>query len=182
MLNRIDSSGRALIERRLLDLAYTTDAKITVPALAYFAPCTIAEAAAVLDDLTSHERLTMDIEDDGTIVYQLLGRQRLAAGFSAAPGADPSVPAPLARAVSLVPISHARREASPLAAAMLSVMVPGAGHLYAGRILAAIMWFVVVTAGYALVLPGLVFHLFNIMSAAASAQRLNASSRMMLAA
>ncbi len=164
--------SRAQIERRLLDFAYTTDAKITVPALAYFAPCTIAEAAAVLDELTSHERLTMDVEDDGTIVYQLLGRQRLADA--------PAAPPP--RAVSLVPISHARREASPLAAAMLSVMVPGAGHLYAGRILAAIMWFVVVTAGYALVLPGLVFHLFNIMSAAASAQRLNASSRMMLAA
>jgi TM2 domain-containing membrane protein YozV len=165
-----DAPNGAAIERRLLDLAYTTDAKITVPALAYFAPCTIAEAAAVLDDLTAHERLTMEVEDDGTIVYQLLGRQKL--------GTTPAAPAPRA----LVPISHARREASPLAAAMLSVMVPGAGHLYAGRILAAIMWFVVVTAGYALILPGLIFHLFSIMSAAASAQRLNASSRMMLAA
>ncbi|CAN5420176.1 hypothetical protein BH11MYX1_BH11MYX1_00090 [soil metagenome] len=162
----MDSSA---IERRLLDLAYTTDAKITVPALAYFAPCTIAEAAVVLAELTTHERLTMDIEDDGTIVYQLLGRQKLAA-------------APPPRSVSLAPISHVRREASPLAAAMLSVMVPGAGHLYAGRVLAAIMWFVVVTAGYALILPGLVFHLFNIMSAAASAHRLNGNSRMMLAA
>jgi hypothetical protein len=160
-----DSSS---IERRLLELAYTTDAKLTVPALAYFAPCTIAEAATVLDDLTSHERLTMDVEDDGTIVYQLLGRQRLAPTSEPRPGA-------------LVPISHARREASPLAAAMLSVMVPGAGHLYTGRILAAIMWFVVVTAGYALVLPGLVLHLFNIMSAAASAHRLNGTSRMLLA-
>jgi TM2 domain-containing membrane protein YozV len=168
----MDSSA---IERRLLELAYTTDAKITVPALAYFAPCTIAEAAAVLDDLTSHERLTMDVEDDGTIVYQLLGRQRLAAGPAARP-------APISPILSISPISHARRETSPLAAALLSVMVPGAGHLYAGRILAAIMWFVVVTAGYALILPGLVFHLFNIMSAAASAHRLNASSRMMLAA
>lgn len=162
----MDSSA---IERRFLDLAYTTDAKLTVPALAYFAPCTIAEAATVLDDLTSHERLTMDVEDDGTIVYQLLGRQRLA-----------SVPA--GRPAPITPISHAHRETSPLAAALLSVMVPGAGHLYAGRILAAIMWFVVVTAGYALILPGLMFHLFNIMSAAASAHRLNASSRMMLAA
>ena len=174
VVNRtMDSSA---IERRLLELAYTTDAKLTVPALAYFAPCTIAEAAAVLDDLTSHERLTMDVEDDGTIVYQLLGRQRLervidAPGITTAP-----------RRAALVPISHVRREASPVAAAMLSVMVPGAGHLYAGRILAAIMWFVLVTAGYALIVPGLVFHLFSIMSAAASAHRLNASSRMMLAA
>jgi TM2 domain-containing membrane protein YozV len=168
----MDSSA---IERRLLELAYTTDAKLTVPALAYFAPCTIAEAAAVLDDLTSHERLTMDVEDDGTIVYQLLGRQRLEPMAAAAGPAAP-------RRAALVPISHTRREASPVAAAVLSAMVPGAGHLYAGRILAAIMWFVVVTAGYALIVPGLVFHLFSIMSAAASAHRLNTSSRMLLAA
>ena len=54
--------------------------------------------------------------------------------------------------------------------------------LAALSLLAAIMWFVVVTAGYALILPGLLFHLFSIMSAAASAHRLNASSRMLLAA
>ncbi len=161
------------IERRLLEFAHTTDAKITVPALAYYAPCTLAEAAAVLDDLTSHEQLTMDVEDDGTIVYQMLGRQKLGAP-------TPAPLRPISRA--LVPITHERREASPLAAAMLSVMIPGAGHLYAGRIVAAVMWFVVVTAGYALILPGLLFHFFSILSAAASAQRLNASSRMLLAA
>src|SRR5436190_13130708 len=67
------------IEHRLLELAHTTDAKITAPALAYFAPCSLDDATRVLDELTTHDRLSMEIEDDGAIVYQMFGRQKLTA-------------------------------------------------------------------------------------------------------
>jgi hypothetical protein len=40
----------------------------------------------------------------------------------------------------------------------------------------ALLWFLVVSAGYALILPGLILHMFNIVSAAASAHRLNSST------
>ena len=144
------------IEHRLLELAHTTDAKITAPALAYFAPCSLDDAARVLDDLTARDRLSMEIEDDGTIVYQMFGRQKLA------------VQAPQ---TALVRVDHRRPDASPLMAAMLGVLVPGAGHLYAGRVGAAILWFLVVGMGYALIIPGLVLHLFSIVSAASAARR-----------
>jgi TM2 domain-containing membrane protein YozV len=157
----------ATIEHRLLALAYTTDAKITATALAYFAPCSIEVASRVLDDLAAHDRLTMEIEDDGTIVYQLPGRQKITA--HRAPAAlMPAAP------------SQPYREAEPLVAALLSVLLPGAGHLYAGRIAAAVLWFLVVGIGYALIIPGLVLHLFSIASAAAAAQRLNAARTRML--
>src|SRR6185295_7889271 len=65
------------IEARLLVLAHTTDAKITAPALAYFAPCSLDDASRVLDDLAARDRLGMEIEDDGTIVYQMAGRQKI---------------------------------------------------------------------------------------------------------
>lgn len=159
------------IERRLLDLAFTTEAKLTAPALAYFAPCSIEDAARVLDDLTAHDRLSMDIEDDGTVTYTMLGRQKLA------PAAQPPR---LTRA--LVPFRTQRANASPMLAAALSLMLPGAGHLYTGRALAAVMWFLVVGMGYALILPGLILHMFSIASAAASAHRLNASAPLLLAA
>lgn len=159
------------IERRLLDFAFTTEAKITAPALAYFAPCSIEDAARVLDDLTAHDRLSMEVEDDGTVSYTMLGRQKLA------PAAEPPR---LTRA--LVPVRALAPTASPLLAAALTVMLPGAGHLYAGRALAAVMWFLVVGMGYALVLPGLIFHMFAIASAAASAHRLNRSAPLQLAA
>ncbi|MBA3395711.1 MAG: hypothetical protein H0T89_23910 [Deltaproteobacteria bacterium] len=78
---------------------------------------------------------------------------------------------------------RAGREASPTLAAAFSLFIPGAGQLYAGRAAAAILWFLAVTAGYALILPGLVLHLFCIVSAASSAHRLNSSvARMRLAA
>jgi|GEM_PF-89910 len=164
------------IERRLLDLAYTTEAKLTAPALAYFAPCSIDDAGKVLDDLAAHDRLTMEVEDDGTIVYHLPGRQKL--GPAAAPA-----PARTAAPHALVPFFHrARPTASPMLAAALSMFIPGAGHVYTGRPIAAFLWFLVVGMGYALVLPGLVLHLFSIASAASSAHRLNASAPLMLAA
>jgi hypothetical protein len=168
-----DAPDRSVIERRLLELAYTTEAKLTAPALAYFAPCSIEDAANVLDDLTAHERLSMEIEDDGTIVYHLPGRQKLG---SAAPATAPSPRA-------LVPFFHRTRpSASPMLAAALSMFIPGAGHVYTGRPIAAFLWFLVVSMGYALILPGLVLHLFSIASAANSAHRLNASAPLQLAA
>src|ERR1051325_11326870 len=91
------------IEARLLELAHTTEAKITAPALAYFAPCSFDDAGRVLDDLAARDRLSMEIEDDGTIVYHMPGRQKLA------------LPPP-PRTTSLVPIARAPPDARPLLA------------------------------------------------------------------
>jgi len=163
------------IEQRLLELAHTTDAKLTAPALAYFAPCSLEDAGRVLDDLAARDRLSMEIEDDGTVVYQLLGRQKITA---VRPVSEVRNESPGA----LVPISRPSGP-SPLLAAALSALVPGAGHLYAGRLAAAILWFVVVGIGYTLLLPGLILHLFSIASAAAAARRFEPPrSRWLLAA
>lgn len=161
-----------VIEHRLLELAYTTDAKITAPVLAYWAPCSIEDAEKVLDNLTARDRIQMEVEDDGTVVYQVPDRQKLT------PRPEP-VPS---RALQIVrpalPFAlRGGREASPPLAALLSLLIPGAGQLYTGRWVAAFLWFMVVTAGYALLLPGLILHLFNIVSAAASAHRLNSATQ-----
>lgn len=153
------------IEARLLELAHTTEAKLTAPALAYFAPCSLDDAGRVLDDLAARDRLSMEIEDDGTVVYQMPGRQKLAA--------PPTTDAPLRPA--LIPVARSSHGPSPLLAALLSALVPGAGHLYAERPVAAILWFVVVGLGYTLLLPGLILHLFSISAAASSARRLEAA-------
>jgi hypothetical protein len=166
----------AAIEQRLLELAYTTDAKLTAPALAYFAPCSVEAAERVLDALASRDQLTMEVEDDGTIVYELRGRQKLA---DARPQPAALVPAvrPSMVASPSVPM------VSPTLAVVLSMFFPGAGHLYAGRVVAAALWFLVVSSGYVLLLPGLVLHLFNMISAAGAATRRNmAASRLLHAA
>ena len=153
------------VEARLLELAHTTDVKITAPVLAYFAPCSIEDAARVLDDLVVRNHMTMDVDDEGTVVYGMPGRQRIAAGI-----APPRVP------TVLVPRARHDREASPTLAAALALWIPGAGHLYAGRAIAAILWFMVVSLGYVLILPGLVLHLVSIGSAVMAARRMNGGS------
>jgi hypothetical protein len=154
------------IEQRLLELAYTTDVKITATALAYFAPCSIEDATRVLEELAARDRVNMEIESDGTVVYHVRARERFA------PRA--LVPA-VERAAPATPFH-------PLAAALLSVFVPGAGHAYVGRIAAGVMWFLVVSLGYVLILPGLVVHLFSIASAAAAARRVSSRPPRLLAA
>ena len=161
---RITDAGA--IEARLLELAHTTEAKITAPALAYFAPCSLDDAGRVLDDLAARDRLSMEIEDDGTVVYQMPGRQKLSAPSAVSPSLSPA---------PLVPILRPSHGPSPLLAGLLSALIPGAGHLYAERPVAAILWFVIVGLGYTLLLPGLILHLFSIAGAASSARRLEAA-------
>ena len=129
------------IEARLLDLAHTTTVKLTAPVLAYYAPCSIEDASRVLDDLAARGIVSLEVEDDGTLHYELRGRQQLPARASM----------PVSRA--LVPV-HEEPRRSALLAALLTFWIPGAGHAYAGRWLAAVVWFLVVGAGYVLILPG----------------------------
>ena len=51
-------------------------------------------------------------------------------------------------------------------AAVLSLVIPGAGQLYKGQIFNGLAWFIVVVVGYAFfILPGLFLHLFCIIGA-----------------
>jgi TM2 domain-containing membrane protein YozV len=109
----------------------------------------------------------MEIEDDGTVVYHMPGRQKLA-GPPAPPASPPAPPA-------LVRMAQPSHGPSPALAGLLSALIPGAGHLYAERPVAAILWFLIVGLGYTLLLPGLILHLFSIASAASSARRLEAA-------
>jgi len=159
-----------VIEHRLLDLVYTTDAPITVPALAYFAPCSLEAAESVLDNLVARSRLHMEVGDDGAITYTFPNRHRFA------PLREPVLPPRALMPHRPLPLAiRGGRQARPLLAATLSLVIPGAGQLYTGNVLSAILWFVVVTAGYALIVPGILLHLLCIAAAVSSAYRLNSS-------
>jgi hypothetical protein len=52
---------------------------------------------------------------------------------------------------------------SPGIAAVLSVLIPGLGHVYAGRLLGGLLWFMVASFGYwAVLVPGFLIHLASI--------------------
>ena len=60
------------------------------------------------------------------------------------------------------------RSWSPGVAALLSLLIPGAGQIYKGRVGAGLLWLLFVAIGYAmLVVPGLVLHLVCVINAAA---------------
>ena len=63
------------------------------------------------------------------------------------------------------------RAPSPGIAAVLSVLIPGLGHVYTGRLGAGVVWFVLTGFAYwAILVPGFLFHAFCIYSAYESAR------------
>ncbi|MBT3144671.1 hypothetical protein Q4583_07635 [Neptunomonas phycophila] len=69
-------------------------------------------------------------------------------------------------------MSQQQGSAGNVIAALCNVFVPGLGHLIQGRLLAAIMYFIIISLGYAfyiLVIPAIfaaIIHLICIISAA----------------
>ena len=51
-------------------------------------------------------------------------------------------------------------------AALLSLIIPGAGQIYKGQIVTGLILLVLVTVGYCLIIPGMVLHLCCILEAA----------------
>jgi TM2 domain-containing membrane protein YozV len=65
----------------------------------------------------------------------------------------------------------ANRPPSPGVAAVLSVLIPGLGQVYAGRVLAGALWFLATGFAYwAILVPGFLVHALRIWSAYASAR------------
>jgi TM2 domain-containing membrane protein YozV len=55
---------------------------------------------------------------------------------------------------------------SPGLAAVLSVVIPGLGHLYAGRLLPGALWFLAASFGYwAILVPGFLIHALSVLFA-----------------
>jgi TM2 domain-containing membrane protein YozV len=56
---------------------------------------------------------------------------------------------------------------SPGVAAVLSLVIPGAGQMYKGQVLNGLVWLVVVVIGYVMfIAPGVILHIFCILGAA----------------
>ncbi len=65
-----------------------------------------------------------------------------------------------------------RRPPSPGLAAVLSVLLPGLGQVYSGRLLAGALWLLLTSFSYwAVLIPGFLVHALCIWSAYQSAKR-----------
>jgi hypothetical protein len=60
-------------------------------------------------------------------------------------------------------LEHRERPPSPGIAAVLSVLVPGLGHVYSGRLGAGLAWFLATMFGYwAVLVPGFPIHVASV--------------------
>jgi len=111
----------------------------------------------------SVEKQRLDLEAKRLAIEQAALQQ--AGGPVAVPGAGNTAPHAPGGNVVVINQPPVQRW-SPGLAAVLSFFVPGLGQLYKGQILNGLVWFFVVGIGYlALILPGLVLHLFCILGA-----------------
>ena len=61
------------------------------------------------------------------------------------------------------PLVRGNRVPTPGLAAVLSVVVPGLGHVYAGRLGAGLLWFLAASFGYwAILVPGFAIHIASV--------------------
>lgn len=64
-------------------------------------------------------------------------------------------------------VYHHHHQWHPGIAAVLSLLIPGAGQMYKGEVGSGIAWLVVVCIGYLLlIVPGIILHIFCIVGAA----------------
>lgn len=68
-------------------------------------------------------------------------------------------------------VSGTQKTWNPGVAAVLSLIIPGAGQLYKGEIAHGIIYFIFVPLGYLLCIPGLILHIFCIVRAASKDSR-----------
>jgi hypothetical protein len=142
----------AAFERRVLEMLFTTEMPISPAHMAYAAGVPVIEAERHLERMVEQRILTKECDlETGAVTYRYPQRALL-------PLADR--PAPVDRT------GHP----SQLLAAMLSILLPGSGHMYTGRVSDGIGWMLAVFVGYVfLVLPGLVLHALCTVSAVRAA-------------
>jgi hypothetical protein len=86
--------------------------------------------------------------------------------ISSAAASCPGCGHPMMASVPLV-LSAPQPKWSGGIAAVLSLIIPGAGQMYKGQVANGLVWLIFVIAGYfMLIIPGLILHLFCIIGAA----------------
>jgi hypothetical protein len=146
-------------ERLVLKVLFETNVPLTTPHLAYLAGVSVKTAERHLARMIEQGTLLVRANEAGQIEYHFPGRRPFGEQTAAADDA------------TLVPDALLQPNASPITAVMLSMLIPGAGHIYTGRSGAGVAWMATTLMGYACCfLPGLFLHGLCLVSAAHARQ------------
>jgi hypothetical protein len=156
-------------EQLVLKLLFETEVPVTAAHTAYLGRLSVRGAERHLARMVEQGTLLVRTGPEGVVEYYYPGRKPLvppaaagtgypAAGFSAGP------PPIVIGDPMLQPL---RNNHSPATAVLLSMLIPGAGHIYSGRAGTGVAWMATTLMGYACCfLPGLFLHGLCLVSAA----------------
>jgi hypothetical protein len=150
----------AEFERLVLRVLFETNVPLTASHIAYLGGLSVKTAERHLARMAEDGSLLLRANADGQVEYYFPGRRAL--------GPNPASE----EAATIAAEAFRRQSQSPLTAVLLSMLIPGAGHIYSGRSGAGVAWMASTMAGYAcFFLPGLFLHGLCMVSAAHTRQQ-----------
>jgi len=159
----------AAFEQLVLQVLFETRDPLTAPHMAYLAGVPIQRAERFLARMVEQGAIVPRVNEQDVVEYVFPGKRRIDAQKRVAREHLDAEGDPLGRDGSGLDEDLEPEEASSATAVLLSVLVPGAGHIYAGRSGAGVAWMATTLAGYACcLLPGLFLHGLCLVSAAHS--------------
>jgi hypothetical protein len=164
-------------EQLVLKVLFETEVPVTAAHTAYLGRLSVRSAEKHLARMVEQGTLLVRTSGEGIVEYFYPGRKPLVpqmpSGYSAANG-NFGMNGPFS--VSVGPPSMVigdpmlqplRNNHSPATAVLLSMLIPGAGHIYSGRAGTGVAWMATTLMGYACCfLPGLFLHGLCLVSAA----------------
>ena len=163
-------------EQLVLKVLFETDVPITAAHVAYLGRTSVRTAERHLARMVEQGTLLVRTSAAGIIEYVYPGRKPLSNGNGAGGGIQPgpavgSLIGPPGISLGDSFLMTLRPKHSPVTAVMLSMLIPGAGHIYSGRAGAGVAWMATTLMGYACCfLPGLFLHGLCLVSAAQTRQ------------
>lgn len=153
-------------EQLVLKVLFETDVSITAAHVAYLGRVSVRTAERHLARMVEHGTLIVRTSAAGIIEYVYPGRKPILANAVTSTSIGPP-PISIGESFFLT----TRPKHSPVTAVMLSMLIPGAGHIYSGRPGAGVAWMATTLMGYACCfLPGLFLHGLCLVSAAQTRQ------------
>jgi hypothetical protein len=149
-------------EQLVLKVLFETEVPVTAAHIAYLGRVSVRTAERHLARMVEQGTLLVRTDGDGIVEYVYPGRKPIAPNTAMVPlGGPPGITIGDPFFLALRP-KH-----SPVTAVLLSMLIPGAGHIYSGRAGAGVAWMATTLMGYACCfLPGLFLHGLCLVSAA----------------
>ena len=155
-------------EQLVLKVLFETDVPVTAAHVAYLGRISVRTAERHLARMVEQGTLTVRTNTAGIVEYIYPGRKPLSARVMTSEVASVGVGPPTITAGEGFFLTL-RPRPNPVTAVMLSMLIPGAGHIYSGRPGAGVAWMATTLMGYACCfLPGLFLHGLCLVSAAQS--------------